>query len=63
MDDGEAAQLRALALGALRRARLASEPAVKEQWQKLAEAWLKHLADVELRPAPRTLRPDFGAHG
>ena len=63
MDEGEAAQLRALAQAALRRARLATVPAVKEQWQKLAIAWLHHLADVEQRRAPRTLPTHLGATG
>ena len=47
MDQKHLGDVRQLAQDALSRARLANDPALKRQWQRLAEAWLEHLASLE----------------
>jgi hypothetical protein len=52
MDTEELAEARQRTQEALSRARLATDPATKREWQELAKSWLDRLKQLEHDAAP-----------
>ena len=57
MDADETGEARERVQKALSRARLTDDPDLKEQWQRLADAWLVRLAELEGKPPPAPRKP------